>query len=236
MSRIMTQSHPGRTMLAPVRQAALLQSALLVCGVLSSAVYVAADLLGGMRYEGYSFSSQAISELMATGAPSESFVDPLFILYGVFMLAFGAGVFREGVGRGRSLRTTGAILVAYAAIGFTGPTLFEMHPRGTGTAASGDLPHIVLTAVLAFLTLVAVGAGALAFGRRFRLYSLATLLVMSVLGVLSVPNGARLAAGQPTPGFGILERVDIYASLVWMAALAIALLRRKSRDTGRVRR
>jgi hypothetical protein len=58
----------------------------------------ATDVLGGMRYEGYSFTSQAISELMATGAPSEAFVDPLFITYGVLALAFSVGVRRE---RGR---------------------------------------------------------------------------------------------------------------------------------------
>jgi hypothetical protein len=55
------------------------RKALLVSGILSSLLYVAIDVLGGMRYEGYSFTSQAISELMATGAPSEAFVDALFI-------------------------------------------------------------------------------------------------------------------------------------------------------------
>ena len=72
---------------------------LLVCGILSSLLYVATDVLGGMRYPGYSFTSQAVSELMAIGAPSEAFVDPLFIAYGVLVLAFGVGVLREGVGR-----------------------------------------------------------------------------------------------------------------------------------------
>ena len=39
------------------------------------------------------------------------------------------------------------LLIAYSAAGFTGPTLFEMHPRGTAGVAA-DTPHIVLTAVL----------------------------------------------------------------------------------------
>src|SRR5215218_6050232 len=135
----------------------------LTCGVLSSLLYVATDVLGGMRYEGYSFASQAVSELMATGAPSESFVDPLFITYGVLALAFGVGVVREGAGRSRALWITGALLVGQAAIGFMGPTLFEMHQRGAGSSR-GDAPHIVLTGALVLLSLLAIGFGAVALG------------------------------------------------------------------------
>jgi CubicO group peptidase (beta-lactamase class C family) len=215
----------GRAMARPARSERVVRRVLLVCGVLSSLLYAATDVLGGMRYEGYSFTSQAVSELMAIGAPSEAFVDPLFIAYGVLALAFGVGVLQEGAGRSRALRITGALLIGYAAIGFTGPTLFEMHRRGADGPAS-DAPHIVLTGVLVALTLLAIGVGAFAVGRRFRVYSLATLLTVIVLGALTAPYGARLAAGQPTPGLGILERINIYSSLAWMAVLAVALLRR----------
>jgi hypothetical membrane protein len=205
----------------------MVRKVLLACGLLSSLLYVATDILGGLRYEGYSFTSQMVSELMATGAPSESFVDPLFILYGLLVLAFGVGVVREA-GPSRALRIAGVLLIAYAVAGFTGPTLFEMHPRGAGGGGPGDLPHIVLTGVLVVLTLVAIGLGAVALGRRFRVYSIATILIMIVFGALAGSSGARLAAGQPTPGFGVIERINIYGSLLWLAVLAVALLRRRA--------
>lgn len=209
----------------PVRSSSMVRQALLWCGILSSVLYLATDILGGLRYKGYSFTSQAISELMAIGAPSESFVDPLFILYGVLAVAFGAAVFQEGAGR-RRLRITGALLTAYAIACFTGPIFFEMNQRGAGGAGS-DLPHIVVTAVLVLLLLLAVGFGANALGRRFRVYSLATLAIVIVFGALSAPFGVRLAAGQATPGFGIIERIHVYAFLLWVAVFAIALLRRR---------
>ena len=205
----------------------MVRQVLLTAGILSSLLYVITDVLGGMRYPGYSFGSQAISELMAVGAPSEAFVDPLFIIYCLLVLAFGAGVVREGAGHSRPLRIAGALLIGYAAIGFTGPTLFEMHQRGAGTA-NGDTPHIVVTGVLVLLLLLAIGYAAFALGKRFRLYSFATLVILVVFGALSAPYSARLAAGQPTPGFGIIERILIYSSLLWVAVLAIALLRRRS--------
>jgi hypothetical membrane protein len=208
-----------------------LRTLLLACGIVSSLLYVVTDVLGGLRYPGYSFTSQAISELMADGAPSEAFVDPLFIAYGVLALAFGVGVLREGMGRSRALRIAGAMLIAYAVAGFTGPTLFEMQQRGFADFGS-DTPHIVLTGVLVLLTLLAIASGAFALGRRFRRYSIATLATLIVLGALSAPFGARLAAGQPTPGFGIIERILIYSSELWIAVLAVALLRPLPHRTG----
>jgi hypothetical membrane protein len=216
----------GRTIARPVRSGRMAQKALLACGIISSLLYVATDVLGGLRYEGYSFTSQAISELMAVGAPSEQFVDPLFITYGVLALAFGVGVFREAARSNRALRITGALLIGYAAAGFSGPIFFEMYQRGAG-GPGGDLAHIVLTGVLVLFLLLAIGFGAFALGRRFRIYSLATLLTIIVFGALTVPYGARLAAHQPTPGLGIFERINIYASLLWVAVLAVALLRRR---------
>ena len=197
---------------------------LLYGGVLSSLLYVVTDVLGGMRYPGYSFTSQTVSELMAIGAPSERFVDPLFIAYGVLVLGFGVGVMREAGANG-ALRITGALLIAYAAIGFTGPTLFEIYPRGVAGVASA-LPHVIVTGILVLLTLLAIGFSAFALGRRFRRYAFATLVILVASGALGGPYGARLASDQPTPGFGIVERITIYTSLAWVMVLAISLLRR----------
>src|SRR4029450_13210142 len=43
---------------------------LLVCGILSSLMYVLMDVVSGLRYEGYSFAAYTVSELSALGAPT----------------------------------------------------------------------------------------------------------------------------------------------------------------------
>ena len=64
---------------------------LFFCGVLSSLLYVGTDVLGTMRLEGYSFTSQTVSELSAIDAPSRPFVVPLFLTYSVLaVIVFGA--------------------------------------------------------------------------------------------------------------------------------------------------
>jgi hypothetical membrane protein len=220
-------------MVQPVRSAGVARRAFLGCGVLSSLLYVVIDVLGGLRYDGYSFTSQAISELSAIGAPSKPFVDPLFMAYGLLVLAFAVGLLRAAAARNRALRIAAVALICYAAIGIVagmiGP-FFSMHQRGVGSETT-DAPHIVLTGVLVLLLLLAIGFGAFALGNRFRVYSLVTLATVVLFGALTTPYPARMDLGQPTPGLGIIERIDVYSALLWLAVLGIALLRRRDTAT-----
>jgi hypothetical protein len=47
----------------------MVRKVLLVCGLLSSLLYVATVILAPMRWEGYSSTSQTVSELIAIDAP-----------------------------------------------------------------------------------------------------------------------------------------------------------------------
>jgi len=203
----------------------MLQTILLACGILSSLVYVGTDLLGGMTYEGYSFSAQTISELGAIGSPSKPFVDPLFFTYSVLLVAFGIGVMRESVARQRALRFAAFLLAAIGVIGLVMAPYSALHVRGAEWTISDTL-HIVVTSVMVLSILLAVGFGAVTLGPRFLRYSFGTLLVLVVSLTLIGVYGPRLAAHLPTPGLGIVERVNVYAYLLWVAVLAMGLLGR----------
>jgi hypothetical protein len=200
------------------------RNALLICGILSSAVYVAANVVAALSWRGYSSASQTVSELSAIGAPSRSVWVPLGIAYDLLLIGFGVGVWRYA-GRERGLRVTATLLVIIGAVGTLWP---PMHLRGTATTLT-DTVHIIFAGVVAALTLVAIGFGATSFGPRFRLYSIATLVAMVVFGVLAGVQGPRIAANLPTPWVGIAERVNIGGYLLWVVVLAVALLRRESR-------
>ena len=95
----------------------MLKRFLLVCGVLSSLLYVVIDGVAALRYGDYhSYISQAISELGAVGAPTRPLVHPLFVAYGVLLIAFGVGVWTSA-GRTRALRVIGTLLVGIAVVG-----------------------------------------------------------------------------------------------------------------------
>jgi hypothetical protein len=85
--------------------------------------------------------------------------------------------------------------------------------------------------VIALFTLLAVGFAATALGKRFRIYSIATLLLLVVFGTLAALEGARIAAQLPTPWLGVTERINIGSYLLWVGVLAVVLLRRSHSGT-----
>jgi hypothetical protein len=199
---------------------------LLVCGVLSSLLYVGMNVFVPMQWEGYSSASQTISELSAIGAPTRPLWVSLAIVYTLLVAAFGMGVW-QSAGRNRHLHIAGGSLVTYGVIGIGWP-LAPMHLRevlATGGATLSDTMHIVFAMVSVLLMLLAIGFGAAAFGKTFRRYSIATIVILIVFGALTVPGASNIQANLPTPWLGVWERINIGVFLLWVVVLAITLLR-----------
>ncbi|MDZ4871306.1 MAG: hypothetical protein CLLPBCKN_000694 [Chroococcidiopsis cubana SAG 39.79] len=201
----------------------MVRKVLLVCGILSSLLYVATVVLAAIRWEGYSSTSQTVSELIAIDAPTTPLVVPLFITYSLLVYAFGVGIWRSA-GRKRALRFAAVGLVGKEVLGLVVTLFFPMHLRGVeGTLT--DTMHAILTGVGVLFMLLAIGFAATAFGKRFRLYSIATILILLVFGILAGLDGSRLTANLPTPWMGVWERINIFGYMLWVVVLTIMLLR-----------
>lgn len=193
---------------------------LLACGVFASLLYVALNIVGAMQWPGYSLASQAVSELSAINAPSRWVVLPIGLAYNVLMVAFGIGVWRASTGN-RPLRISAGLLLAFALLGFTAP-FTPMHMRGTEFTLT-DTMHISLAIVTVILMFLSMAFGAAAFGERFRLYTIATIVALLFFGALTGPDAPRIAANQPTPFVGVYERINIGVFLLWVMVLAARL-------------
>ena len=210
-------STPGKT--------GMIAKVLLICGIASSVVYVAATILGAMQWDGYNWFSQSVSELFALDAPSRSLVAAAFVAYGVLVIAFGLGVLMSA-GRSQPLRVAGATLVGYGIIGETGPFFYSLHTIVRGVQGTpNDTMHGIVTVLLVLLILLSVGFGAAAFGRRFRWYSIGTMLIIVVFGIVAGLDAPRMAANLPTPWLGVTERINIFGFMLWVMVLAVGLLR-----------
>jgi len=206
-----------------------LKKILLICGILSSLLYVTATILGAIRWDGYSSTYQTVSELIAINAPSAPLVVPLFLVYSILMFAFGLGVWRSS-GQKRVLRLVACFIVGKEVLGVAATLFAPMHMRGQETTLT-DTMHALLTGVGVFLCMFpAIGFGATAFGKQFRLYSIGTMLIFIVFGIISFLDAPQLAANQPTPLLGVWERVNIFGYLLWIVVLAITLLKTDKRD------
>jgi hypothetical protein len=197
---------------------------LLACGIVSSLLYGA--MIWAIRYEGYSLVSQVPSELTAIGAPTQSLWASLAWIYTALVMAFGWGLWASA-GRNRLVRIVGGLILAYASLGLLWP-FAAMHQREVLAAGGGtlsDTMHVVLGGVTVFLMFLAIGFGAAAFGKRFRLYSIVSIVVLLAFGALTFLEAPLLETNLPTPWIGLWERINISVFLVWVVALATRVWR-----------
>ena len=194
-------------------------------GVASSALYVATDILGSLRYPGYRFLDQEFSELTAAGSPVRPFMLAANVApYTLLLAAFLAGLWASAGPQQRAARLAVALLAGYHAFGLVGGVLTPMVSRGMASAPRNDL-HGPLTLVSSILFLAAVGVAATLLGRRFRYYSYGTIVTALAFGIVTGLQIPQLAANEPTPWMGLTERVDIYTMMLWVVALAVGLWR-----------
>jgi hypothetical protein len=189
------------------------------------ALYLVMDIVGSLAYGGYSYKDQTISELSAIGAPTRTFWMVLSVVYEILAFAFAFGVLAVSGDR-RKVCIVGWVLLVAA---LSGPMWWfaPMHQREV-LAAGGetwqDTMHLVAGAINSILFFAMIGVGAFAFGRWFRWYSFATIVVMVVFGVLMNMDVAKVGDNEATPWLGIWERIAIEGAMLWQALFAVALL------------
>lgn len=197
--------------------------ALLICGIISSVLYIGTDILASTLYPGYSYTAQQVSELSAIGAPTRPLWIALLKPYMPLVVAFGIGVWLAAGSR-RSLRITAVLLIAFAIIGIFWPPMHQRGTIGSPTASVTDTLHIVFAGVQVLLMTLFIAFGASAQGKGFRIYSIFTIAAMLLAGAIVSTQVSAIAAGRPTPWMGVVERVSVYSPLIWVVVLAAVLL------------
>jgi len=199
--------------------------ALVSCGIVMFALYIAIDVIASLSYDGYSYTDQTISELSAVDAPTRGVWLAMSVAWQVLSLAFAVGVLRVA-GRRRSVRIIGWLLLVSAVVGILW-WFAPMHQREVLAADGGDwrdTMHLALGGVSSLEYFAMIGIGAFAFGRRFRWYSFATIGLMVVFGTLMNMDVSKVGNDEPTPWLGIYERIAIEGAMLWQAVFAGALL------------
>jgi hypothetical protein len=203
------------------------RKALLACGVAFPLLWIGMDGVASLSYDGYSYRDQTISELSAIGAPTRTFWMVFGTVWGLLVIAFAAGVW-QSAGRKRALRVVAGLLVANAVISLTLWPLSSMHQRevlAAGGATFSDTLHLILVGVGGIFFLFESGFAAATLGKRFRLYSIGTVIAVLVFGFITSLYAPEVQANEATPWVGIYERISAYGSQLWYTVLAVALWR-----------
>lgn len=199
---------------------------LLFSGILAVVFYVAAVIIGGALRPGYSHIGNFVSELIETGAPNKSLLNPLFILYNLFTGTFAVGLLlfvqaKSPSGSVNLGRAGAIILIAEAVFGLV-TIFFPQDVRGTPATTTGTM-HIVLAGLSSLTTMGAILLVGLWFRRvpgmiGYAWYSLISLMIVFIFGGLAAYTGAT-----NSPISGLMERITIGGFLQWMLVLGILL-------------
>jgi hypothetical protein len=139
----------------------------------------------------------------------------------VLFAAFGWGVLLSACDR--LLRVTGGLILAYAIFNVYWP---PMHIRGLEPTLTDTL-HITWAMTVVLLMIAVMVFAALALGKRFRIYTISTIALHLIFGVLSALQAPNIPRNDPTPMIGIWERINIGVFMIWVIVLAMVLLQRE---------
>jgi hypothetical protein len=210
--------------ISPGASAERWHTALLICGILAGVLYVAMTLFVGMLWDGYSVADQTISELSAIGAPTRSLWMVLGALYTALLFAFGWIVWRTAPPN-RAQRIVGMLLMIHGVFGYFWPPMNQRAVLANGPTMTDTL-HIVWSIGTGFLFLFETTFGAAAFGKRFRVYTIATIVITLGCAAITATYASRMQADLATPWVGVWERVSSTAYMLWIIVLAAVLLRK----------
>lgn len=190
---------------------------LILSGILAPIIYVGTVLLGGILRPGYSHLAEAISELVAAGAPNKPLLSSLFIVYNVLCSAFGIGLLQQTIntsGRKTSGKFGAISLILIGIIGVLLELFFPQDPGGQAVTFAGTM-HIILASMAALLTMITIVSTGLWFREipRFKGYTLYSVITFAVI---FVAGGSVPILGMTHPYFGLLERIPIGAFIQWL--------------------
>jgi uncharacterized protein DUF998 len=208
----------------------------MLCGMLAPVVYVIAVIIGGRLRPGYSHKSQFVSELIESGAPNKSLLNPLFALYNLLTIASGIGLFTRlramSENKGKVSGSLGAlVLVAEGIFGFV-TVFFPQDPRGAPVTSRGKI-HIALaglSSLTTILTMLLMGFWfrTIARWRGYSIYSFISGIIVFISGGLAAYTGATNSRI-----LGIMERITIGGFLQWLFVIALKLFSAQASKEGR---
>jgi hypothetical protein len=202
-----------------------MQKALLYCGILSSLWYTAMNIFVPLHYPGYSSLNDTVSELSAIGAPTRILWVLPGTLYPLLYAAFGWGIFFLSRAQ-RKLRYLAMVILLYCVLNLYWPPMHTREMLAAGAKSLSDTLHLVWTSVTVVLFVCTMVIGAMALGRKFRVYSVISIVLLAVFGLLTSKDVALVEANLPTPMMGLWERINQYIFFLWIIVLSLQLITR----------
>lgn len=200
---------------------------LYVAGVATPFWLAIALLILGSLYPDYSQFEQSMSVLGAVDAPTH-FIAPIINNFplGLLFILFGVGVYKT-FPHSALARLSGLLILVHGLASFvTGDFACDAGCNPDAPSAAQQVHHIA--GLVMTWSLIAAGGIWGWLGLRMEGYRGLAFLSMAftLLALITVPMVA--ISSKNLVGYGLYERVNAFASAIWVAIFAVDLLRRKA--------
>lgn len=192
-------------------------------GVLSLLSYTAAVVFAPLAYPGYNWMAQAVSDLSASGAPSQMLWQQLASLYdvcGVVSVTLVCVFIQDKLTK--TLRVGIYLFAVMNWISSVGYAMFPLSDSGNAGAFQ-NIMHIYVVTVLVVLLSIASLIVIMVGGYRDRRYR--SLAIWASIALLLMIAGAIGTNIVPREYFGIPERFSVFAAAGFNAVLGVYLYR-----------
>ena len=191
---------------------------LCLSGVIAAVFYLIHDIIGAANYPGYNWTSQAVSDLTATDAPSFAVARGLTTVYGILScLCCALLCVLVQKSKKKSLRLGIYLFAIMNFISAIGYALFPLSSAGYDGSAQSFIHVFILTAavvLLSIISLVLIATGA--FKSKKKLLGSLAIFALVLMFVGAVGSG-----NVPKEIFGIFERFSTYSAVAFTAVLAL---------------
>jgi hypothetical membrane protein len=187
-------------------------------GILSVILYFLHIILGEIFYDGYNPLAQAVSDLTASNSPSKNIARVFSTLYGICAVIFSIGFFAYFKNKiNKAVTVSSFVFCIMNTISFLGYTFFPLSESGyAGTFQ--DKMHMVVTVLVVLSTIVSLVLYTIGF---FRTKEHKRLGIISISALLILMAGAMLINIMPKEYFGVAERINVYAIIIYTGILSL---------------
>jgi len=192
---------------------------LALCGILAPIIYVIALVVGNVLDPSYSQIEKTVSELVQRGAPNRDLINGILVIYNLLIIPFSAGLYLS-LKKGWARSVVLVALVLTALLGAIVTLFFPLDEGGRSETLTGMM-HLAVVGLVVPCTF----AFELGFWRsvrkdeRWKGYGLFSLVIFTITLVFGLATVAFVTSDFR----GLIERITIGSTLLWIEVLATRL-------------
>jgi sulfite exporter TauE/SafE len=193
--------------------------ALALCGILSPIIYVITVVVGGFLDPSYSHVGKTVSELVERGAPNRDLLNAMLVVYNILIVPFGVGLYfglRKGL-------TRSLVLIALVLTGLLGTVVtvfFPLDVAGQSVTFTGMM-HLVVVGLVVPCTFVFM-LGFWNSARKDPRWGKLAIFSIAIF-IVTLVSGIATATFVNSDFRGLLERITIGSTLLWIEVTALRL-------------